>query len=82
MGTPGGWETRRRRQAERDREWEESIAAAARKEEKERLLPLLKVCEGLIQELEPAASFSDPRPDVQRALADLRAQLGEEAGDA
>lgn len=58
-----GWETRRRRQAERDREWEESIAAAAREEEKERLRPMLKRC----------LSVVSPQSQIAE---DLRRELG------
>lgn len=61
-----------------EQEWqrESKLVSLARERERARVRPLLETCLALIQELEPPASFSDPRPDVTKAIADLRREMG------
>ena len=77
MGTSKGWETRKRRQAEYAKEWDDSVFAAAVAEERKRLRPLLERAEAYLLALEryqPAVDGSERNS----LLADLRTELGKE----
>lgn len=72
MGTATGWETRRRRQAERDREQDDACFRAGREEAMGEARELLTSCLAYL-EADPG-DLSDA--DRDRLIAALRAALG------
>lgn len=68
-GAIKGWETRRRRAAERAREWDDACFVAGQKEERERLRPLLeRALNGLTHMIKKVEEDS--------LVTDLRRELG------
>lgn len=78
MGNTAGWETRRRRQAERDREQDDACFAAGKAEARKDLLPLLERCLDAIQDgFRRKNPLTEPRGRAA-LLVDLRRELGKE----
>lgn len=80
MGTMKGWETRRRRQAEQAKEWDDAVFAAGVAEERARLRPLLERCAERLKWHRDGAATVDVVQgrwlEEDAILADLRRELG------